>query len=216
VATHASSMRRRIALSALVLVAAAAAVVLMREPILRLAGGWLVRADPLQHADVIVIATDANGSGALEATDLVRAGFAPRVAVFSGLPDPVEQEFIRRGAPYFNSAATAIRQLHSLGVTATEVIPQPVGGTNDEGHSLPPWCAAHGYHRVIFVSTPDHSRRTRRVLRRATQGAPIDVIVVYAHYSDFNPDSWWSSRGGTRIWIVESQKLMLDLIRHPF
>jgi hypothetical protein len=40
--------------------------------------------------------------------------------------------------------------------------------------------------------------------------------VRYSRYSEFDPDSWWLTRGGQRIQAVESEKLLLDLLRHPF
>jgi hypothetical protein len=41
------------------------------------------------------------------------------------------------------------------------------------------------------------------------------VIVRPARYSQFDPDGWWDTRGGLRTGIVEIQKLVLDVVRHP-
>jgi hypothetical protein len=35
------------------------------------------------------------------------------------------------------------------------------------------------------------------------------------YYSEFDPDRWWQTRDGARIGLVELQKLLLDLARHP-
>jgi uncharacterized SAM-binding protein YcdF (DUF218 family) len=94
------------------------------------------------------------------------------------------------------------------------VIP-PVVGTVDEGKVLQKWCAAHSIHSILFVSVADHSRRTRRVLDRALIPGGIRVMVRYARYSEFDPDSWWQTRGGQRTQAVESQKLLMDILRHP-
>jgi hypothetical protein len=40
-------------------------------------------------------------------------------------------------------------------------------------------------------------------------------MVRYARYSEFDPDSWWQTRGGQRTQAVESQKLLMDILRHP-
>jgi hypothetical protein len=41
------------------------------------------------------------------------------------------------------------------------------------------------------------------------------VIVRSARYSSFDPESWWTTRDGLRTEIVEVQKLLFDIVRHP-
>jgi hypothetical protein len=54
------------------------------------------------------------------------------------------------------------------------------------------------------------------VLARALGRHGVSVTVRYSRYSEFDPDSWWQTRGGQRIQAIESQKLLVDLLRHPF
>jgi uncharacterized SAM-binding protein YcdF (DUF218 family) len=191
-----------------------AAVPAARVPLLRAAGWALVAADPLERADVIVIAAYADGEGVLEAAELVKAGFATRVAIFAAVPDAVDREILRRGLPFESGASLATRQLKALGVTAIEEIAL-ASGTHAEAELLPPWCDREGIRSLIFVTTPDHSRRLRRVLQRAMAGRPTKIMVHPARYSTFDPDSWWQSRDSIRTEIVEFQKLVLDVISHP-
>lgn len=195
--------------------AAAAAVPAVRTPLLRSAGRLLVADEPLEAADVVVVAIDADGAGVLEAADLVHEGIAPRVAVFSEPPDAVGREFNRRGAPYEDSPAQSIRQLRSLGIETIELIPSAVAGTQDVGGVLPDWCVQHGYRSIVVVTSVDHSRRVRRVLRRAMAGHAISVRVRSARKSQFDPERWWDDRTGIRTEIVELQKLLLDVVQHP-
>jgi len=53
------------------------------------------------------------------------------------------------------------------------------------------------------------------VFRRSLRGHPLSVVVRSSRYSSFDPDRWWETRGGIRTEIVELQKLLLDLARHP-
>jgi hypothetical protein len=186
-----------------------------RESLLRAAGWVLLVNEPVEPADIIVVATDADGPGVLEAADLVRRGIATRVAVFADPPGRVDREFIRRGVPYEDEAARLTRQLRSLGVMAIEQIPRADAGTQGEGDVLPGWCDQHQFRSVVVVTTADHSRRLRRVLRRAMRGHPTRVTVRPAPHSEFDPDRWWESRGGIRTEIIELQKLLLDIARHP-
>jgi hypothetical protein len=187
----------------------------VRTPVLRAAGQALVARDALAPSDVIILATGAGGAGVLQAADLVHAGVSARVAIFADPPDEADREFIRRGVPYEDAAARYARQLRSLGVGTIEQVPEAVSGTEDEGHALPAWCDQRGFKSVVVVTTADHSRRLRRVLRRAMKGGHARVIVLPSRFSAFDPDAWWQTREGTRIEVVELQKLCLDIARHP-
>jgi uncharacterized SAM-binding protein YcdF (DUF218 family) len=192
-----------------------ASVPALRHSVLRAAGRALVAQDPPAKADIIVVSTDAMGAGFIEAADLVKAGFATRVGIFDRPPTRIQRELARRGAEPLNLKDFSIRTLHSLGVTEIEVIP-PVVGTVDEGKVLQQWCVANSIHSILFVSVPDHSRRTRRVLDRALGRHGVTVMVRAARFSGFDPDSWWYSRSGQRVQLVESEKLLLDFLAHPF
>jgi hypothetical protein len=213
---HPGSKRWIALVFALCAVALVCAVPDARRPLLQSAGRWLVADDPLEAADAIVVSVDAKGAGVLEASDLVRAGFAPRVAVFADPPKRSDQEFTKRGLQSFDAATLSTLQLQAMGVAVVERIPILVAGTEDEGAVLLGWCDRHGFRSVIFVSTADHSRRTRRVLQRAVAGHPTRVLVRFSRYSDFDPNTWWSTRDGLRTGIVEFEKLLLDVLRHPF
>jgi hypothetical protein len=188
----------------------------VRTPVLRAAGAALVASDAVIPADIIVVATGADGAGVLEAADLVHAGVATRVAVFADPPDPVvDREFLRRGVPYENAARRSLRQLRSLGIDAVEEVPRAVAGSDDESRVIPEWCRERGLRSVVVVTTADHSRRLRRLLRRSMKGQAAAVAVRAARFSQFDPETWWQTREGTRVEVIELQKLLLDVVLHP-
>ena len=188
----------------------------IREPILRAAGWALVVNTPVAPADIIVVSLASAGAGALEAADLVQRGIAKRVAVFVDPPSDEDHEFIRRGLPYEDAGARQVRQLKSLGVTDIVQIPAADSGTEREGEVLPAWCAEHQIRSIVFVAAKDHSRRAQRVLDRALRGHSIRISVQPARYSIFDPDRWWETRAGIQIEIIELQKLVFDVLRHPW
>jgi hypothetical protein len=192
-----------------------ALTVVLRAPILRAAGWALVADDPIEPSDVVVVASGADGAEVLEAADLVHRGIAPRTAVFADPSEPADREFLRRGVPYEDAAARSMRRLRALGIDAVERIPSAPTGTEDEGRVLPVWCDERGFRSVVVVTTADHSRRLRRVLRRSMRGRGTRVSVRASRYSQFDPDRWWETRGGARIGIVELEKLLLDVVLHP-
>jgi hypothetical protein len=192
-----------------------AGVPAVREPTLRAAGRALVVDESVARADIIVVSSDSDGAGVLEAADLVQSGVAARVAVFADPPSGEDLEFIRRGLPYEDRAARQIRQLGSLGVTDVLLIPELDVGTQGEAGVLPRWCDQQRLRSIVLVTTTDHSRRLRRVLDRSMKGHSTHVAVRPSRYSQFDPDRWWETHGGIRTEIVEIQKLLFDVVRHP-
>jgi hypothetical protein len=120
---------------------------------------------------------------------------------------------MRRGIPYEDGTTIGVRQLHALGASSVEKIPTAVNGTEDEGVVLSEWCHRQGIRSIVVVSTPDHARRLRRVLRRSLK--ETSVMIRPARYSTFEADRWWETRAGIRIAIIELEKLLLDVVRHP-
>jgi hypothetical protein len=47
------------------------------------------------------------------------------------------------------------------------------------------------------------------------KGHQTKLTVRCARYSAFDPDRWWETHDGVRIEIEESEKLLLDMLRHP-
>jgi hypothetical protein len=206
----------RALLAIVVLVAVVAAVPALRRPMLRGVGWALVVDDRVEAADVIVVPRWAGSAAAIDAADLVHGGIASRVAVLREPPKPADQELTRRGVPHVDENAAMVHLLGTLGVVEVEVIPDAATGTEAEGQVLASWSGKGQFRTVLVLSSPDHSRRVRRVLRRAFRGHPTKLMIRSARYSPFDPDSWWTTREGLRTEITEIQKLLLDVVRHPF
>jgi len=188
----------------------------MRHTALRAAGRLLVVDEPIERADAVVVPTWASDAGAIEAADLVHNGISALVAVLGVPSTAADEELRRRRVRHPDETADLIELLRSLGVARIEVIPIAAGGTEDEGLALASWCRERHLQSIVVVSAPDHSRRVRRVLRRSMGGAPTRMAIRSARYAAFDPDRWWTTHDGLRIGIVELEKLLLDVIRHPF
>jgi uncharacterized SAM-binding protein YcdF (DUF218 family) len=212
------NLRRRLAIALLAVAVCTCCVFLVpewRQASLRAMGWALVAEDPPPRAaDIVIVSTDSLAAGILEAADLVHAGVATRVGLFERTASPLRLELVRRGLPHLDLQTYSLDLLQSLGIAHVEMIPA-VAGTVDEGQMLQQWCTSNNIHSIVFVSMADHSRRTRRVLDRALGRHGIHVAVRWARFSQFDPDHWWQDRNGQRVEIIESQKLLLDLLLHP-
>lgn len=205
--------RQRKAIAVFLVVLAVAA---FREPLLRTLGRALVVNEELAPSDVVVIPEWTQAAGALEAADIFRQGLATGAVVLLDTPDLAETELIRRGLKSTSHASWLLDVLKQLKVEPVETIDDSGNGTQAETVALPQLCERHGWRRIIVVSLSDHSRRLQRLLRRSMRDRGFRVIVRTSAYSSFDPDTWWRTRDGIRIQLLESQKLLLDILLHPF
>jgi len=190
-------------------------LVAVRDPVLRAAGRMLVVDERVGKADVIVLPQWSGTAGAIDAADLVRSGVAGRIAILPEPADPAEAELARRGVRSPDATGTLAGLLSHLGAEDVEVIPERAAGTEAEAQVLLAWFNRNQFRSIVVVSSPDHSRRVRRVFDRVLAGHPTTVVVHATRYSPFDPDAWWTTREGLRTEIVELQKLLLDYARHP-
>jgi vancomycin permeability regulator SanA len=170
-------------------------VYLARHPFLRVAGNfWTVDEGPVA-SDAIVMLGDDNYSGdrAARAADLLKAGWAPRV-VASG-------RYLR---PYASVAELEARDLADHGVPASAIVrlDHRAEDTREECIAIGEFISARGWKRIILVTSNFHTRRSRYICAR-TFAAGTVLRVVAAHDSDFDPDNWWRSRLGVKIFAHE-------------
>ena len=182
---------------------------------LRAVGSILVAEDPVGRTDVVVVGLNTGESGVLEAADLVNQGLAGRVVVLTEPPGEAAAELTRRGLPFDDPGARLLLILRLLGVKRADALRLPDGGTEVSARTLAEWAASQEIHSMILVAEADHSRRFRRVLRRRMAGTSKRVAVRISRYGDFDVDNWWKTRDGVRTAIVELEKLLLEIVRHP-
>ncbi|HUJ33355.1 MAG TPA: YdcF family protein [Candidatus Acidoferrum sp.] len=168
---------------------------LVRHPIMRFAGGLLVVDDAPRASDAIVVLGDDNYTGdrATRAAELLKAGWAPRV-VASG-------RYLR---PYATIAELEQHDLVADGVPATAVVrfPHRATDTREECEVLGPFLSGHGWKHILIVTSNYHTRRTGYICSR-TLPAGTDLHVISAPDAEYNPDNWWHTRQGVKIFMHE-------------
>lgn len=167
-----------------------------RHPLLRLVGGALITNDSPRASDAIIVLGDDNYSGdrATRAAELIKAGWAPKV-VASG-------RYLR---PYASIADLEQRDLKDRGVPASAIVrfAHRAADTREECAALSPLLAEHRWKQVMIVTSNYHTRRAEyicsRLLPRGT-----GLRVVAAPDSEYQPDDWWVSRPGLKIFLHET------------
>ena len=186
----------------------AALLYLVREPLLRTVGDLLVVDDGPQHSDAIVMLSDDNyqADRAAHAAELFRAGWAPRV-IASG----------RLLRPYAGIAELEEHDLKDRGVPESAVLRLPGSdrNTREECTAIGHFVASHGWKRILLVTSNYHTLRARYICRRTFPAGTI-LRLSPAADSDYNPDDWWKSRQGTKIFFNEIVGLIVAVweLRH--
>ena len=159
-------------------------------------GQFLVSADSPAAADVaVVIAGDSRGERLTTAVSLVESKFVPRVIVSGPM-----------GGYGTWESDLAIDWAEKKGKPREWFVPVRIDAdsTMEEAKALLLWLREHQIKRIDIVTSNFHTRRTGKIWR---QLAPeMEIRVIAAPCSDFDPDGWWKSRRGQKTFAYEWQK----------
>jgi uncharacterized SAM-binding protein YcdF (DUF218 family) len=185
----------------IVLVVFCALIYLVRVPLLRLAGNFWVVSNPPANCDAIVILSDDDFTAdrASRAAELYHSGWAPRI-IASG-------RWLR---PYASIAQLMQHDLEARGVPAQAIIPFPhnAPNTREELTDIRAFVQQHGWKRIMIVTSNYHTRRTRYLSRHIFPPS-ITFLIESAPDVNYDPDSWWRTREGLKIFFHESVGLVV-------
>lgn len=189
-------MRHRPLLTALlVVVALLALVAVAHRPLLRAAGHALVVEEPGPPADAIVVVAGGTPSREARAAALFQAGGAPRVLVSRQFVPGRVQTLIEMGIRPLDFQGESVRVLEKLGVPRDAIVTldRSVEITETELRQVVAAAKAHGWHRIILVTSGLHARRVRLIWRREAAGA-IEAGIAVAPDECTSEDGWWRRR----------------------
>ena len=173
------------------------------------AGRYLVVDTPIERADVIFVLAGERVERWLEAVDLYREGFAPRILISPGRVDDLEEQLRRTGIRFPPEAELVRNAMVQLGVPpgVITILPGSVDNTAHEAATLRELPAAAGWNRIIVITSKYHTRRVRFAFAREFDGTSKRIMVKATRYDDSNPARWWNDRSELRFVISELQKL---------
>ena len=177
-------------------------------------GRFLSRADPLQRADVIVVLAGARVDRWLEAVDLFKEGWAPRIVLSPGQVSTLEDTLRSQGLKLPREGDIARDAVVSLGVPAdvVTVMPGGVDNTAAEAAALHRMLPANSAHRIIVVTSPYHVRRAGYAFRREFAGTGIEILARASRHTDARPARWWTRRDDIRFLMNEVPKYVAYLL----
>ncbi len=177
-----------------------ALVILFHSWWLAALGNYLVLSDPPVKADVgVVLAGDFSGSRILTGCELAREGYVSTLLI-SG-----------PSGTYGNRESDlAISFAVKNGCNADWLIPVPndARSTRQEAAAIIPVMRERGVKSYLLITSNYHTRRATRVYARAAPD--LEVHTVDAPDIDFDPNKWWKSRQGEKVFLYESLKMVAD------
>lgn len=175
----------------------------LHRPLLTAAGRFLIVADPLDRADVIVVLSGGRADERVgQAATLYKQGLAPLLLLSGGeqlmgisVPDLLRRQALAHGVP----AAALLYESSST-------------STAEQARFLRPLLEIRRVRRAILVTSSYHTRRTRLLFRRAFAGSSVEIRVYPVQQDWFRPDQWWTREQDTETVVLEYIKLTLAII----
>lgn len=172
-------------------------------------GAFLVVQDPLEKADAIFVLGGTRYERPLEAVELYNAGWAPTITLMRQVADNGELDLMKRGVQYKREVDEQIEVMGRLGVPASAIlVMNEANSTAEEGTALLDVAGRQGWKRVIIVTSKQHTRRARLVMRRRLAGTGVEVVVRSSRLDTADVDRWWQNRSTLRFTLFESQRLL--------
>ena len=169
-------------------------------------GEALVRNDGPAKADIaVVLAGDTNGHRIELAADLVKKGYVPEVLVDGPM------------GPYGNRESDlAIAFITKEGYPARWFLPLPMDAhsTTEEAAVVVPELERRRINSFLLITSDYHTARAWRTFHKLLQQHNDRLLmrVIPAGDDWFKPDSWWQTREGRKIALLEWTKTIASMV----
>jgi uncharacterized SAM-binding protein YcdF (DUF218 family) len=178
------------------LLSAAALVVLvsLAAYVFQNAGVWLVREDPLQKAQFVLVLSGGLPDRALAAAEVFRASQAKEVWLTR--PRQPAAAMQQLDLPYSGEEEYSRMVLIAKGVPPDDIriLRQGINNTADELKAVFDELQSQPDATVIVVTSKAHTRRVRSVWKYVSGGTNRGHLLIRAASQDsFDPQHWWRS-----------------------
>lgn len=155
------------------------------------AGYWLVREDPLQKSQAILVLSGGLPDRAMAAAQIYRAGYAKEVWLTKPLQPGASMEELH--LPYAGEEQYSRMVLIDKGVPTANIriLQSPILNTVDELRVVAATLDQQPGATIIIVTSKAHTRRVRILWRKITQGRSGRMLVRAALDDPFDAQHWW-------------------------
>lgn len=186
----------------LVLIFIILAIFIFRTPILEGAARFLVVEDKIEPVDlIIVLAGDNNGERVIEAIDLYNRGYAKKLLMSGG---PL--------AWNLTNAEWMKKQARAMGIPSSAILLEDRSlSTIDNARFSLPIVKDNNFKSIIVITSPTHTRRTRKVFRKVFPNVIIHGVPLKK--SQFKLPGWWQRHEDTQRVIWEYVSLIYYFLK---
>lgn len=152
----------------------------------------LMRSDPLERADLIVVLGSSQLERTLEAGELYQEGWAPRILLLRS-PDQVRDSLrdqLGIHVPVFLDVQESVLDQMHVPPGAVIASPHTQDSTRTEAVATVAYARQQGYRRIIIVTSPYHTARAGALIERAAKGS-CRVIMRPDRFEEVDPNRWW-------------------------
>jgi uncharacterized SAM-binding protein YcdF (DUF218 family) len=155
------------------------------------AGLWLVREDPLEKSQAIVVLSGGLPDRALAAAQIYRDGFAREVWLTQPLQPGASMEDLH--LPYAGEEQYNRMVLIGQGVRPGDIrlLPPRILNTADELRAVAEALDRQPGARAIVVTSRAHTRRVRVLCRRRSPADRSRLLVRASTEDPFDAEHWW-------------------------
>jgi uncharacterized SAM-binding protein YcdF (DUF218 family) len=200
-------MKRKLILIGL-FVAAVVLGVIYRETVLGAVGQYLVSDGALEKSDAIIVLNGGVPERMLEAVDLFKAGYAPRL-ILARVEEPENQSLLKRlgiTVPEEHEVNQQIAAKLGVPLPAIIMLEHRANSTYSEMEVIGTYCLEQKFNSVILVTSKPHTTRAYKLFQLLTDGR-VQAIPRPSRYDTFDPHGWWRDRQMSKEVWFEYQKL---------
>jgi uncharacterized SAM-binding protein YcdF (DUF218 family) len=187
------------------------AVYVLRFPLLRATGNFLISSDPIQPVDAVYVLGGSSLDRGLAGHAVLQQGVAPVVyCLGANIPSSLEAE----GLMITEGQLTTNVMLRA-GSDPRRVRPLPEGtSTQEEAIAILAHARQLGMDTIMVISTHHHTRRVGMVFRRRFREQGIHVVLLGAPSSQYDAQRWWEREEGLLMVNNEYVKLLYYMLKY--
>ncbi len=168
---------------------------MLREPLMRGVGDFLIETDEDCHGDVMYVLGGAPFDRGNAAAQLIRYGCVTKAYCTGSNIQQAEKAMGRTITEADLTVAAAVRSRG--GVDPARILPFRYGtSTQEEAEGALHHAMGLGVDTIVVLSTEFHTRRVGQVFRKRFEGSGITVKVLAAKSTEYDPNAWWKSEQG--------------------
>jgi len=188
------NMRKKLLIWFSLIILSLLLLVLLRVPLMSVAGNYLISIDELQKSDVIFVLGGSSFDRGNAAAELYKAGYASKI-VCLGKNIPFVFKAIDKN--YSEAKVSKINIVRNNNVKKRDVDLLEIGtSTKEESEAIAKYCAEKKLKRVILISDKFHTRRIRGIFEPLFDELETDLIIHGTSSTRYDEAEWWKKEEG--------------------